>query len=347
MHPELRAVFDKLPTPCPFVLVAGGAAVDFEKATDIDVWFPMQARGEALAFLHRFAVRVMTEGADQTPDDLTDGQVAHGWLAHRTENGYAAVPDEQPPFELLGTGWDPLVTSKPVQVLLHPHNPEQAESKPGLTPLDAMAKRLLRGFDITTHMWAVNCQGTVIAGAYATSQTEPADLGPNFWDAITPQMLSRLITISKRYGLPLSPVRLRAELNGISSSYTTPLVPTFDHLNGGQGVEGAGSAATSPSKSSSGGSLLIASSNGIWSAVPETLSFHGVPLQLSVSDTASLSLIQAHNLYVKNEPVPSTPLSSNAAAYEDAFLKTKSKQYAKELETVKKGMALDDDDSLF
>lgn len=39
MDPRLNLVFDLLPNRCPTVFIAGGAAVDYDKAGDIDIFF--------------------------------------------------------------------------------------------------------------------------------------------------------------------------------------------------------------------------------------------------------------------------------------------------------------------
>lgn len=52
MDPRLQKVFDLLPNKCPSVFIAGGAAVDYDRAGDVDVFFCKNNLPAALKFIN-------------------------------------------------------------------------------------------------------------------------------------------------------------------------------------------------------------------------------------------------------------------------------------------------------
>ncbi len=94
MHNTLQLVFDRVGIKCPSIFVAGGAAVWFDGASDIDIWFGHSRHDLAHNFLYHFPVRV-------------------------------EVSEEYAGMDMKGIGFDPAI-GKPVQVLVtDAKNPEE------------------------------------------------------------------------------------------------------------------------------------------------------------------------------------------------------------------------------
>lgn len=198
IHPKLELIFSWLPDRCPKVFIAGGAAVDFELASDVDLWFPAESRGEALRFMHRFPARSLVDSAMTPKPSSEDFQAQKMALlkAYETKakqkkvinnaidiaevgsSNYSSVVSGT---SVLGWVWHPDI-AKPIQVILHD----------SAGPIE-----LIRNFDITSHAKAVTAFGKVIETSWYTLPTEPPRI-VNYVDAN--KTILRYFRICSRYG---------------------------------------------------------------------------------------------------------------------------------------------------
>lgn len=131
-YEELAPVFDRLDRRCDGFYVAGGAAVDLSKASDIDVWFSKKNHTAANAFLAKFEIRSNDEKV------YTMSEFRHGLS---TIVGEAYCPE----------------LHRMVQVLVS---------------YGGSADSCIELFDISTHMRAITSRGRIIVGDLFTFPDE-------------------------------------------------------------------------------------------------------------------------------------------------------------------------------
>lgn len=94
MDERLQYLFNKLKTKCPTIFIAGGAAVDFDKAGDVDIWFGLNNKSLAEQYL--------------------DSLAWHRLCSKKEKEAYGSGG-----FNIVGMGYDPVVR-KLIQVLIVP-----------------------------------------------------------------------------------------------------------------------------------------------------------------------------------------------------------------------------------
>ena len=134
MDQRLNQIFDLLPNRCPNVFIGGGAAVDLDKAGDIDVWFLKNnvRAAEAFVLANGGKFRADTVSEESENDAYTNGA-----------------------FNLIGGfKFEPL--QKNVQVLVMKHH---------------SVLEVLDQWDISTHMIGYTATGVEVRGTNWTPVT--------------------------------------------------------------------------------------------------------------------------------------------------------------------------------
>ena len=165
VHPQLETIFTWLPERCPSIFIAGGAAADYDKASDVDIWFPAAAADEALRFINRFTVNALTKADEQLNNDI----------------GAVVTPDyvgSNSKSVVIGVVWHPSV-AKPIQIMLN-----TTES----------SYKLMNTFDLSCHAIAIHSDGKVVLGKYYTPLDKPIRVRSG-----SSLSLSRYIKMCSRY----------------------------------------------------------------------------------------------------------------------------------------------------
>ena len=146
---ELEAIFSLLPDRCPNIFIAGGAAVDYSSATDIDIWFPTGAEQSALRFMNQFAVKCFSPIAEQLNDglELSEAAIAASKYDNTKSINYGLV-------------WHPK-TNKPVNVLINTFTG------------DYTTRKLLNTFDLSCCGKGIHSDGEVIQSKHYTTPDAP------------------------------------------------------------------------------------------------------------------------------------------------------------------------------
>ena len=163
-YQKLLPIFNFLPNKCPNVYVAGGAAVDYDKASDVDLWFPKEGWQAAKDFLTQFKI---TQTRKIFKYDDYDSAKEKGTTYGNKDN------------LVLGEVYFGDAIKKLVQIIV--------TDKP--TSLD-----LLNLFDISTHAIAVHADGKVVKCEKFTDPSQPPRIL-----VYRSNTLSRYIKICNRY----------------------------------------------------------------------------------------------------------------------------------------------------
>lgn len=136
MHEGLQKVFDALPLKCNKLFIAGGAAVDFDKATDVDLWVPY--------------------GAIQAGIDIFNGINFPKRAVYTQAN---SKYNKNKDFTLIGDFYfEPI--KKIVQIIV----------------ADGEASTIISGFDLSVHMQGVTRSGSPINSFYWTHPKIPIEI---------------------------------------------------------------------------------------------------------------------------------------------------------------------------
>lgn len=181
IHPKLQEVFKLLGTyRCPNVYVAGGAAVDLEKASDVDLWFP--------------------EAGFQTAKDFTTNLMLRDHIVTFSEAYFKNKIED---------AFENSTTKNYTGSTVESNNKSVVIANAYLTHLDVLLQilvtkakdsmALISNFDISTHQAAIHTNGKIVVAKTFTLPSEPPIVLKN-----TINTLSRYVKICRRYGHPVS-----------------------------------------------------------------------------------------------------------------------------------------------
>ena len=181
VHPKLEEVFKLLGKNwCPNVYVAGGAAVDFEKASDVDLWFP-EAGFQAAK---NFAIDLMLVNHVVTFFDAYFEATVEDAFEKSTSEDYTGNISAGPKRSVIIANAYLTNLDVLLQILV-------TKAK------DSMA--LVSNFDISTHQAAIHTDGkVVVAKTFTLPSEQPVVLEK------ANNTLARYVKICRRYGHPIT-----------------------------------------------------------------------------------------------------------------------------------------------